>query len=133
MALPEFSISDWQQGMARGEWTSAGLVEGFPSRIAELDFAGPRLRSAIELNPDAMQIAEALDQATYLRLRPNRDDRTPSEFRRRHDCTHQGATPKWQGVRISRGRSRPLGPIWHRRSEIGRETHGTNRGTGNQR
>jgi hypothetical protein len=40
MALPEFSISDWQQGMARGEWTSAGLIEGFPSRIAELDFAG---------------------------------------------------------------------------------------------
>jgi amidase len=62
MLLPEFSISDWQEAMARDEWTSAGLVEEFLSRIAELDSAGPRLRSVIEINPDAVQIAEALDK-----------------------------------------------------------------------
>ncbi|MGD9544266.1 MAG: amidase [Methylocystis sp.] len=62
MPLPELSISDWQDAMAREKWTSADLVEGFLAQIAALDSAGPCLRSVIEINPDAMQIAEALDQ-----------------------------------------------------------------------
>ncbi|MCB1289916.1 MAG: amidase [Mycobacterium sp.] len=62
MNLPELSISDVQAACARGEWTSAALVEHYLLRIAEIDRAGPSLRSMIELNPDALAIAEALDE-----------------------------------------------------------------------
>lgn len=35
MNLPELSISDVQAACARGEWTSAALVEHYLLRIAE--------------------------------------------------------------------------------------------------
>jgi hypothetical protein len=57
----ELAIADVQSACARGEWTSAGLVERYLQRIAEIDGAGPLLRSMIELNPAALAIAEALD------------------------------------------------------------------------
>lgn len=62
MNLPELAIADVQAGCARGEWTSAALVEDYLLRIAEIDRAGPSLRSMIELNPAALAIAEALDE-----------------------------------------------------------------------
>lgn len=61
MALPEMTIADIQRGFERGEWTSAAVVDEYLRRIADLDVAGPQLRSIIELNPDARSIAEALD------------------------------------------------------------------------
>jgi len=61
MDLPEFTIAEVQTAFERGEWTAAGLVDSYLSRISEIDRSGPMLRSVIEVNPDAVAIAEALD------------------------------------------------------------------------
>ncbi len=47
--------------MSSGRYTSRRLVELYLQRIAQIDTAGPRLRSVIETNPDALTIADALD------------------------------------------------------------------------
>lgn len=48
--------------MARGECSAASICEAALQRIAALDAAGPTLRSVIEINPDALALAEALDR-----------------------------------------------------------------------
>ncbi len=47
--------------MAAGRYTSRRLVELYTDRINAIDRSGPTLRSVIELNPDALSIADALD------------------------------------------------------------------------
>ena len=59
--MPEKTIDELQQMMAQDELTSQALTEGYLRRIAELDQAGPNLRAVIEVNPDAVDIAAALD------------------------------------------------------------------------
>ncbi|GAQ32756.1 amidase family protein [Mycobacterium pseudoshottsii] len=61
MELPEFTIAETQTAFERGEWTAAGLTDCYLRRIREIDQSGPMLRSIIEVNPDALAIAEALD------------------------------------------------------------------------
>ncbi|CAB3644788.1 Glutamyl-tRNA(Gln) amidotransferase subunit A, chloroplastic/mitochondrial [Paraburkholderia sediminicola] len=46
---------------AQGETSATQAVRHALGRIEAIDRGGPRLRSMIELNPDAMQIAAALD------------------------------------------------------------------------
>lgn len=60
-ALEEATISELQQAMASGRATAASLTRHYLRRIAQLDKAGPRLNSVIELNPDALVIAQQLD------------------------------------------------------------------------
>ncbi len=60
--MQEYSILEIQQLMARGEATSCSLAAAYLERIENIDRSGPRLNSVIETNPDAMQIAAALDQ-----------------------------------------------------------------------
>ena len=48
--------------MDAGGLTSSALVEMYLERIEALDQRGPRLRSVLEVNPDAGDIAEALDR-----------------------------------------------------------------------
>jgi amidase len=60
--LDEITISDLQDGMKSGKFTARSLVEKYTARIAEIDKAGPAINSIIELNPDALAIADALDQ-----------------------------------------------------------------------
>ena len=48
------SVAQLQEGMASGRYTSRRLVELYLQRIAQIDAAGPRLRSVIETNPDAL-------------------------------------------------------------------------------
>jgi amidase len=62
--LDEFTISDVQKGLASGKFTARSLTETYLARIAEIDKSGPTLNSVIELNPDALSIAEALDKET---------------------------------------------------------------------
>ncbi len=57
----EATIEDLQRKMAAGELTARALTEAYLQRIAEIDSAGPRLNSIIELNPDALAIADQLD------------------------------------------------------------------------
>ena len=49
------------KAMAEGRLTAERLVRDCLARIEAIDRHGPRLRSVIELNPDALAIAKALD------------------------------------------------------------------------
>src|SRR5690242_5129172 len=60
--LEEQTIADLQAAMESGQRTSQQLVEAYVERIQALDASGPTLRAVIELNPDALAIAEALDR-----------------------------------------------------------------------
>jgi amidase len=60
--LRETDIATLQGAMQRGEMTSQDIVAYYLSEIARIDRAGPNLRSIIEINPDALEIAAALDQ-----------------------------------------------------------------------
>ncbi|OCA83084.1 amidase [Bacillus sp. FJAT-27225] len=59
--LEEATITDMQEKMESGELTSKELILMYLYRIAEFDHNGPGLRSVLEINPDALHIAEALD------------------------------------------------------------------------
>ena len=56
--VEEKSIRELQQAMESGAVTSRALVEAYQKRIGELDHD---LHAVIELNPDALAIADALD------------------------------------------------------------------------
>jgi amidase len=60
--LDEITISELQDGMKSGKFTARSLVEKYAARINEVDKHGPALNAIIEMNPDALSIAEALDQ-----------------------------------------------------------------------
>src|SRR4029077_11560858 len=59
--LAEVTIAELQASMAAGRQTSRGLVEAYLERIAALDRRGPELRALLEVNPEALAIADALD------------------------------------------------------------------------
>jgi amidase len=61
-ALDEITISELQEGIKSGKFTARSLVEKYSARIDEIDKHGPALNSIIELNPDAISIADALDR-----------------------------------------------------------------------
>jgi amidase len=62
IALEEITIEQLQARLTRGEFSGRQLVEAYLARIEAIDRAGPTLRSIIETNPDALQIAEHLDR-----------------------------------------------------------------------
>ncbi|KAI0752555.1 amidase signature enzyme [Daedaleopsis nitida] len=59
--LYEASISELQDGLERGLFTSVELVKAYFARIEEVNLQGPALRAVIETNPSAMEQAAALD------------------------------------------------------------------------
>jgi amidase len=60
--LDEATITDLQDGLRSGKYTARSLVEKYIARIKSVDQSGPELRTVIELNPDALAIADALDK-----------------------------------------------------------------------
>lgn len=58
----EADVATLQSAMQRGELTSRELVGWYIERIDAIDANGPALNSIIEVNPDALAIAEALDR-----------------------------------------------------------------------
>jgi amidase len=60
--LDEITIDGVQTAFQFGQHTSRSLTEKYLARIQEIDKAGPMLNSVIEISPDALQIAEALDR-----------------------------------------------------------------------
>lgn len=60
--LEEVTVADIQAAMAGGRVTSRAITEKYLVRIATLDRRGPALRHVIETNPDALKVAEALDE-----------------------------------------------------------------------
>jgi amidase len=61
MILPEWTIAELQEKMESGELTARRLAELYLERIQEVDKSGPYINSVIELNPDALEIADTLD------------------------------------------------------------------------
>jgi amidase len=59
--LEEITIPELQDGMKSGKFTARSLVEKYVARIEEVDKRGPGVNAILELNPDALSIAEALD------------------------------------------------------------------------
>jgi len=57
----EATIDDLQARMAAGTLTAHELTEAYLRRIAEIDKSGPELNAVIELNPEALSIADRLD------------------------------------------------------------------------
>lgn len=59
--LEEITVTDLQKKMQSGEQTSVSITNAYLARIEKIDRSGPALNSIIELNPDALKIAAALD------------------------------------------------------------------------
>jgi len=60
--LEELTLTELQAGMQSGKYTARSLVKKYLDRIDDIDKNGPLLNAVIEINPDAMSIAEALDR-----------------------------------------------------------------------
>ena len=58
----EVTIADLQKGMNSGKETAYSITQKYLARIAAIDKKGPAINSIIELNPDALKIADELDQ-----------------------------------------------------------------------
>jgi amidase len=58
----EIGLADLQEGLRAGKWTARSLAEKFLARIKALDKDGPGLNSVIEINPEALTLADALDK-----------------------------------------------------------------------
>jgi amidase len=60
--LDEITIGELQDGMKSGKYSAHAITEKYLARIAAVDKSGPSVNSVIETNPDALEIAEALDK-----------------------------------------------------------------------
>ena len=60
--LDEITVSELQESMVSGRFTSQSITEKYLERIEAIDKHGPAINSVIEVNPDAMSIAKALDK-----------------------------------------------------------------------
>ncbi len=59
--LDEVTIDDLRSGFKSGKYTVRSVAEKYIQRIDEIDKAGPAINSVIQLNPDALKIADELD------------------------------------------------------------------------
>ncbi|PYR33541.1 MAG: amidase [Acidobacteria bacterium] len=59
--LDEATIADLQQRMQAGRASARSIAEQYIARIEAVDRSGPSLHSVIEVNPDALAIADQLD------------------------------------------------------------------------
>jgi amidase len=60
--LDEITIDDLQKAFQSGRYSSRSVTEKYLARIQEIDKSGPTVNAVIEINPDALEIAGALDQ-----------------------------------------------------------------------
>jgi amidase len=58
----EITIAELQAGMTAGKYTARSVAEKYLTRIDHIDKNGPAINSVIEINPDALSIAEGLDK-----------------------------------------------------------------------
>lgn len=61
-ALEEATLSSLAEKMRSGELTSEAITAAYLERIEAIDRAGPKLRSVLETNPEALAIAKSLDE-----------------------------------------------------------------------
>jgi amidase len=60
--LEEMTIDQLQADMKSGKYTARSLTEKYLQRIRDVDKQGPAVNSVIEVNPDALAIADLLDR-----------------------------------------------------------------------
>jgi len=60
-AVEEVEIAALQAAMKDGRLTARALTQAYLDRIAAMDRKGPTLRSVLETNPEALEVADALD------------------------------------------------------------------------
>ena len=60
--LNEITIPQLQEKMSKGEFSSRKITELYLKRIEAIDQSGPTLKAIIEINPDALSIADAMDK-----------------------------------------------------------------------
>lgn len=60
--LLEATAAQLQQWMTEGAYSAKDLAALYLKRIEEIDRSGPQLRSVIEINPEALSMAEQLDK-----------------------------------------------------------------------
>ena len=60
--LEEATISELQEMLRSGKLSARSLAQKYLQRIEEIDKRGPAINSVIEINPDALAIAESLDK-----------------------------------------------------------------------
>jgi amidase len=60
--LAEFTVAELQAAMQSGERTSVGIVQDYLARADAIDQSGPKVNAIIERNPDAVELAAALDR-----------------------------------------------------------------------
>lgn len=61
-ALNEISIDSAQSLLKSGKYSSREMVQLYLDRFAAIDQGGPALNSILEINPEAMQVADSLDR-----------------------------------------------------------------------
>jgi amidase len=59
--LDEIGVAALQEGMSSGKFTAHSIAQKYLDRIAAIDKQGPAINAVIELNPDALSVADALD------------------------------------------------------------------------
>ena len=59
--LDEITIDDLRAGYTSGKYTIRSIAEKYIRRINQIDETGPAINSVIEINPDALKIADSLD------------------------------------------------------------------------
>jgi len=60
--LEELTIDQIQAAYQNGDYTIEELTQAYIDRIEEIDQNGPELNSVLQINPDVMDIAKALDK-----------------------------------------------------------------------
>jgi amidase len=70
--LDEVTVAQLREGMGSGKYTARSIAQLYLGRIEEVDRGGPRVNSVIEINPQALEIADQLD-----RERRERGERGP--------------------------------------------------------
>lgn len=60
--LEEITVSDLQNRLKQGSLSAERIAQLYLERMEEVDLRGPMLRSVIEINPEALAIAQSLDQ-----------------------------------------------------------------------
>jgi amidase len=60
--LDDITVAKVQQGMQSGRLTARSITEKYLARIEQVDKHGPAVNSVIEVNPEALAIAEELDR-----------------------------------------------------------------------
>jgi amidase len=63
----EATIAELQAAMKSGRESAKSLAKKYLQRISDIDKRGPALNSIIEINPDALSIAQALDKERKLK------------------------------------------------------------------